>query len=186
MAYFDLKVLRESELHFMLKYACNPRLSTPSASRWKTQILGALTTPAYVRRNGDLQDHAWMRAPMFRHLYRMENVQGHDTAADHADDSGLQLSAAESLTEAAAVVTGLFAKRLARSLAVPVEDVDVNSPPYAFGIDSLVAVELLFWFSSEIRADIPVVRILGSSTIAQLGLMAAEKSDHVQGRGLLV
>lgn len=192
MMFVDHKVLRESDVHFTLKWACNPRLSTPD-SPWAAQVVAALTTPAFVRRGGVLRDHKWMRIPMFRHLYRMELQQGNNadgaTAggdSDSGENAGALLRGAKTQAEAAAAVTHLFAKRLARSLAVPVADIDVGRPAYAFGVDSLVAVELLFWFSSEIRADVPVVQILGSSTIAQLGAVAAAKSEHLQGRDLPV
>ncbi|XP_044721361.1 KR domain-containing protein [Hirsutella rhossiliensis] len=181
MTYLDHRALRESDLFFLLKYACNPLLDVPSP--WETQILGALTTPAFVRRGGLLQEHRWMHLPVFRHLYCMEE-QGHEgstaAGAEQVDGAAAQLRAAASVAEAAAAITGLFAKRLARSLAVPVEDIDIDRPPYAFGVDSLVAVELVGWFSNEIRADVPVVQILSRSTIAQLGLLAAEKSLHMQ------
>ncbi|KAG6361100.1 hypothetical protein INS49_009324 [Diaporthe citri] len=194
MMFVDHKVLREGDVHFTLKWACNPLLSTPE-SPWAAQVVAALTTPAFVRRGGVLRDHKWMRIPMFRHLYRMELQQGNNNSADGttassdadgAENAGALLRAARTQAEAAAAVTHLFAKRLARSLAVPVADIDVGRPAYAFGVDSLVAVELLFWFSSEIRADVPVVQILGSSTIAQLGAVAAAKSEHLQGRDLPV
>ncbi|KAK7747470.1 putative secondary metabolism biosynthetic enzyme [Cytospora paraplurivora] len=132
MMFVDHKVLRKGDVHLVLKWACNPRLSTP-ASPWAAQVVAGLT---------------------------------------------------RTQAAAAAVVTHLFAKRLARSLAVPVADIDVGRPAYAFGVDSLVAVELLFWFSSDVRADVPFVQILGSSTIAQLGAVAAAKSEHLQGRDL--
>lgn len=194
MMFVDHKVLRESDVHFTLKWACNPRLSTPD-SPWASQVVAALTTPAFVRRGGVLRDHKWMRIPMFRHLYRMELQQGSSTDGattgggdndDSGENAGALLRGAKTQADAAAAVTHLFAKRLARSLAVPVADIDVGRPAYAFGVDSLVAVELLFWFSSEIRADVPVVQILGSSTIAQLGAVAAAKSEHLQGRDLPV
>ncbi|KAK7714826.1 putative PKS-like protein biosynthetic cluster [Diaporthe eres] len=194
MMFVDHKVLRESDVHFTLKWACNPRLSAPPAdgSPWAAQVVAALTTPAFVRRGGVLRDHKWMRIPMFRHLYRMELQQGDGATAggddgdnsDSGENAGALLREARTQAEAAAAVTHLFARRLARSLAVPVADIDVGRPAYAFGVDSLVAVELLFWFSSEIRADVPVVQILGSSTIAQLGAVAAAKSEHLLGRDL--
>lgn len=184
LAYMDHKCVRETELHFLLKYACCSSLNKPPTA-WEAQILAALTTPAFVRRGGVLQDHSWMRTPMFKHLYRME-LEGNEAGAggEQVESAGAQLREVKSVAEGAAVVTNLFAKRLARSLAVPVEDIDVNRPPHAFSVDSLVAVELLFWFSTEIHADVPVVQILGSSTIAQLGRVAAEKSQYLQGKGL--
>lgn len=49
-----------------------------------------------------------------------------------------------------------------------------------------MAVELLCWFSREIRGDMPVVQVLGSSTIAQLGAGVAAKSEHLHGRDLVI
>lgn len=131
-----------------------------------------------------MQDHGWMRAPVFRHLYRMEldASTGQGQTEGLVPSVGLQLREAKTQVEAANVITQLFAKRLARSLDVPVEDINVNRPPHAFGVDSLVAVELIFWFSSEIHADVAVVQILGNLSIAQVCWTAAEKSDYFQGK----
>lgn len=41
---------------------------------WEPQIIVALTTPAFVRRGGVMQEHSWMRPSVFRHLYRMEFI----------------------------------------------------------------------------------------------------------------
>lgn len=187
MMFVDHKVLRERDVHFTLKYACNPRLSStaPSQTPWNSQIVVGLTTPAFVKKGGVVEDHNWMRMPLFRHLYRMEHdTAASTTAASTTENAGALLRATHSRAEAADIVTKLLAERLARSLAVPIADIDVGRPAYAFGVDSLVAIELLFWFSTEIRADIPVVQILGSSTIAQLGALAASKSEHLLGRDL--
>ncbi|KAI1341943.1 hypothetical protein F5Y15DRAFT_406440 [Xylariaceae sp. FL0016] len=186
ITYTDSKQVRESDLHFMLKWACSPVLRSQLSSPFDAQLLGALTTPAFVRRGGVVSDQGWMRFPMFRHLYQMElggpAGASASTAGQAADSPASQLQAAESLEDAAAVVTNLLARRLARSLAVPVADIDTGKAPFSFGVDSLVAVELMFWFSKEIRTEVPVVRILGNSTIAQLGRLAAEKSGYV-GKG---
>ncbi|RYO75255.1 hypothetical protein DL764_010541 [Monosporascus ibericus] len=177
MSFTDHKVLTERDVHFMLKYACSPFSKTLSS--WETQVVGALTTPAFVRRGGVLEDHGWMRMPLFGHLYQMEQEEKSTAAAARVDSTESQLRKVRSLNEAAAVVTRSLAKRLARALAVPVEDIDVKKPAFAYGVDSLVAVELQFWFSNEINADIPVIQILGNSTIAQLGWLATELSGYV-------
>ncbi|KAK6948366.1 hypothetical protein Daesc_010132 [Daldinia eschscholtzii] len=177
MTYTDHKSLSEKELHFMLKYACNPHLKTTNP--WDTQVIGAMSTPAFVRRSGIISEHGWMRMPMFQHLYRMEQDVKSAATTIQASPASTRLQSAKSLKEASTIITELLSKRLARSLAVPVEDIDINRPPHAFGVDSLVAVELLHWFVTELRSDIPVVQILGNLTIAQLGQLAAEKSEHV-------
>ncbi|KAG4222425.1 hypothetical protein PC116_g29101 [Phytophthora cactorum] len=138
-----------------------------------------MSTPAFVRRSGIIAEHGWMRMPMFQHLYRMEQDVKSAATTIQASPASTRLQSAKSLKEASTIITELLSKRLARSLAVPVEDIDINRPPHAFGVDSLVAVELLHWFVTELRSDIPVVQILGNLTIAQLGQLAAEKSEHV-------
>ncbi|KAF2012105.1 polyketide synthase [Aaosphaeria arxii CBS 175.79] len=178
MSMADHKVLTEEDLQFMVKYACSPHRQV--SSPWETQIIGALTTPSFVRRYGNVEDHIWMRMPMFCHLYQMEQENDKPTATRlQADSVESQLAKIETLNEAAAVITRSLANRLARALAVPVEDIDTNMPPFTFGVDSLVAVELMFWFSNEIRADIPVVQILGNSSVAKLGVYAAGMSEYV-------
>ena len=114
------------------------------------------------------------------HLYQMEQKEDKPTTTRlQADSVESQLAGTKTLGEAAGVVTASLVNRLARALAVPVEDIDVNMPPFTFGVDSLVAVELMFWFSNEIRADVPVVQILGNSSVAKLGLYAADLSGYV-------
>lgn len=183
MSMTDHKALTVDELHFMLKYACSPH--TRAASPWDTQVIGALTTPAFIRRCGVIEDHGWMRMPVFCHLYQMEQedkaakAKAAAAAPVQVDSVESQLAETKTLTEAAEVITRALAKRLARALAVSTKDIDISKPPFAFGVDSLVAVELIFWFSNEIRADIPVIQILGNHTIAQLGAHAAGVSGYV-------
>ncbi|KAI0383268.1 hypothetical protein F5Y04DRAFT_269991 [Hypomontagnella monticulosa] len=185
MTYTDSKYLRESDLHFMLKWACRPPTPADMESTWDAdvQLIGALTTPAFVARGGVIKDHGWMRLPIFCHLYQMEadddNKANGATAETQSDSVASQLQSAGSLEKAGAVVATFLARRLARSLAVQVESIDINRPPHVFGVDSLVAVELLHWFSTEIRAEIPVVQILGSLSIKQLGFLAAETSEYL-------
>ncbi|KAH9866810.1 hypothetical protein J1614_008503, partial [Plenodomus biglobosus] len=178
MSMANHKVLTEEDMQFMVRYACSPhvRLSSP----WETQIIGGLTTPSFVRRHGNIDDHVWMRMPVFGHMYQMEQEQEKPAATRlQADSIESQLAGTTTLNEAAGVISGSLARRLARALAVPIEDIDVNLPPCTFGVDSLVAVELMFWFSNEIRADVPVVQILGNSSIAKLGLYAARISEYI-------
>lgn len=95
------------------------------------------------------------------------------------DSVAARLSQTKTLEEASEVITTSLSYRLARALSVPVEDIDINQPPFTFGVDSLVAVELMFWFSQEAKAEVPVVQIFGGNTIAQLGSIAAGMSGHL-------
>ncbi|KAI1442930.1 hypothetical protein F5Y02DRAFT_429364 [Annulohypoxylon stygium] len=90
-----------------------------------------------------------------------DDGNGNATAAETQTDSvGSQLQSAESLEKAAA-------------------EIDTNRPPHAFGVDSLVALELVHWFSSQVKTEIPVVQILSSLSIKQLGMLAVETSEYL-------
>jgi hypothetical protein len=171
----DHKIISENDLHFILKYACSP--SIKPLSPWETQVICALTTPAFVQRRGLLKDHTWMRGTMFCHLYQMEQAEKALPEIAHASSVRSQLNSAQTLDGAAEIVVASLVEQLARTLAISVGDIDTNKPPFTFGVESLVAVELTSWFLNEISADIPVVQILGHLTIAELGFLAAKQSD---------
>jgi acyl carrier protein len=179
MSMADHKVLSESDMQFMVEYACSPHIRIQDA--WHTQVVGALTTPAFVERHGKTEDHAWMRMRVFGGMYHMEREDGREAAKASVEVDSLesQLRTSTSIGEATGLITHALASRLARALAVPVEDIDTDMPPFTFGVDSLVAVELMFWFSNEVRADVPVVQILGNASVKKLAGYAAGMSGYV-------
>lgn len=66
--------------------------------------------------------------------------------------------------------------KLKRVLQIAEEDaVDVSVALVEQGVDSLVAVEIRSWFLKEIEVDIPVLKVLGGSSIADLIATALEK-----------
>ncbi|KAF2875812.1 hypothetical protein BDV95DRAFT_603218 [Massariosphaeria phaeospora] len=178
LLYTGHDIVSESELLFLMDHICrspSPRSSSP----YNTQVLARVTTPAQVKRSGLLEEHAWMQKPLFRHLYQIDKepkgeVQQHGVRTDY----GKLIREATSLAQAGEIATAGLTKRLSRSLSVPEEDVDEHKPAHAFGVDSQVAVELQFWFSNEMRADLTVLLILDGNTIWELGLPAAGKSEH--------
>lgn len=65
---------------------------------------------------------------------------------------------------------------LKRILRIPQEDsVDLSLALVEQGVDSLVAVEVRSWFLKEIDVDIPVLKVLGGSSILDLLDTAVEK-----------
>lgn len=77
--------------------------------------------------------------------------------------------------EAGEIIATAIARRLSLALSVPEEDVDVT-----FGVDSLVAVELRFWFANEVKAELSVFNILANRSILELGHHAASKCQYLQ------
>lgn len=172
-----LDILREKELHSVVDWACDPARTV--SSQWCTQVLTAVGKPARLRSRGQ-ELLPYMRRPLYRHLHLVgESSSGPTTATSgNKIDYGALIRGAETQEDAGAVVAHALAKRLSRALSVPEEDIDLSRPAHSFGVDSLVAVELRFWFGNEIKADISVFNILGNNSIADLGMLAAGKSEY--------
>jgi hypothetical protein len=51
---------------------------------------------------------------------------------------------------------------------------------YAYGVDSLVAVEVSYWLLKEFNAQVAVFEILSSESIAALRFLVASKTQYQQ------
>ncbi|KAH8707077.1 hypothetical protein GQ44DRAFT_831130 [Phaeosphaeriaceae sp. PMI808] len=180
LSYTSHDVIDEQDILFMMERACSaPSSSSSSSSAWESQWLSALTTPAQVAKSGLVKEHAWMQKPMFRHLFQMDRTAA--SVASDPDVPGFEalIKATQTLDEAREVIASALVSRLSRSLMVPLEDIDVHMPMYKYGVDSLVAIEIQFWFSREIKTKVSVLQMLSGSTIAELSLIAAEGCEYL-------
>ncbi|VUC29503.1 unnamed protein product [Clonostachys rosea] len=148
----DHKLMKQSDLHFMLKYAYSP--SNRFQSPYETRLFCALTTPAFIERRGFLKIHARMHTPILCQLYWMESAKGMGPEVVKVNSVRSQLI--KSLGEVSNWPNAYYVAN----------DIDVDRPPFTFGVDELVAVELMTWFLNEIGADVPVVQILGNSIVS--------------------
>lgn len=176
------EVLREDELHNIVDWACHPDRYASISSPWASQVLTALDRPAAaLAHNKPLQPY--MSRPMYRHLHQMGDPSSPTTTSStekQTTNYGAQLRAAASLPEAGRIVASALAHRLSQALSVPQEDIDTARPAHSFGVDSLVAVELRFWFAREIQSELGVFNILANVSIEELGVQAAEKSKFCE------
>lgn len=53
--------------------------------------------------------------------------------------------------------------------------IDHDTPLVELGIDSLVAVEVRSWFLKELKVDIPVLKVVGGSSLAEICELAMKK-----------
>jgi acyl carrier protein len=109
----------------------------------------------------------WHRDPRFSHHI----VDSHDTPQMHIpgssqtlkqvlDDSSTETEIIDSLQRA-------FATHLESMLHLPPGSVSPDASIIDLGVDSLVAVEIRSWFLKEVDKDVPVLKILGGSSIAK-------------------
>ncbi|KAL8893752.1 MAG: hypothetical protein Q9192_004960 [Flavoplaca navasiana] len=92
----------------------------------------------------------------------------------HAFRTSSEKTLKEKLTDASGpddallILEGALLAYLASSLKLSIESIYANVPVIDLGIDSLVAVEIRNWIFSEAGHDVPVLKILGGSSVRQI------------------
>ena len=175
--------IREIELHAILDYHCNPALPLPSPLH--SQVIVGIELPTNLQAKG-MEEPYWMHRPMFSHLYEMQDEVSTTTTTNSTPSPAAAINYADLLRNADCladasdlIVDGLRTK-LATTLAMAKENIDVTRPMYTYGVDSLTAVEVRTWFRRVVGADVAVFEILGNESIASLGVAVARKSRFVK------
>lgn len=55
------------------------------------------------------------------------------------------------------------------------QSIDHEAPLVELGVDSLIAVEVRSWFLKALKADIPVLKVVGGASLVELCQSALEK-----------
>lgn len=76
------------------------------------------------------------------------------------------------------ILDGLLDK-ISRILSMDVADLDPVQPLIAYGVDSLVSVELRSWLARKMQAELSVFDITSILSISQVAAMAMERSRLV-------
>ncbi|PWY77825.1 hypothetical protein BO83DRAFT_406874 [Aspergillus eucalypticola CBS 122712] len=129
---------------------------------------GELITGCAPKVLSDITRNRYRSDIRFSHI-NLERVNGQAGAG--AGDSSIRglLKQAVSMEEVEGVVLNAFTARLKTLLRMSTEQpLDVNSSLVAQGIDSLVAIDIREWFDRELEIDMPVIKILGGSSIVTL------------------
>lgn len=71
--------------------------------------------------------------------------------------------------------TESFSAKLRVILQISEPTIDHDAPLVELGVDSLVAVEVRSWFLKELKVDIPVLKVVGGASSAELCQRALEK-----------
>ena len=122
----------------------------------------------------------WSADPKFSHITRGTQLDG-VKIADKNDLVAIRDSVkqASSLAQIQVIIEGALVGKLASVSMTPVEDVDLQKPMAAYGMDSLVAVEMRNWITNEMAANIPALEFLASSSLAGLAKVIMKKSTLI-------
>ncbi|KAK0625498.1 hypothetical protein B0T17DRAFT_591051 [Bombardia bombarda] len=77
--------------------------------------------------------------------------------------------------------SGPWRPKLARALSIAADDVQQSKQLSNYGVDSLMAVELRNWIARDFGVNVAVFEIMGSSRIAAIGALIAQKGDMKDG-----
>lgn len=168
-----IATMAPKELHALMDYYCDP--SERSISHTNCQPILGIITPTELRARG-FDQHEYLYEPAWRPLWNIRINSNGPGGSDAIEDFTALFKAAVTPNDATDVIIRAMIKKLARSLAVPEEDIDVEQALSTYGVDSLVGVELRNWFSRVFVAEMAVFDILGGGTLAAVAKLAAERS----------
>ncbi|KAJ2984537.1 hypothetical protein NUW58_g6008 [Xylaria curta] len=174
--------IEEAEFLSLLDICCDPSYHPVGH---QCQMVMGLETPASLLARS-LEPPEVLQRPLFARFSQLpsQSSSSSDGTAGGADAARL-FRQAESAAERALVVVEALSKRLARTLSIKLEDVDTHQALHAYGVDSLIAVELRNWLAKEFAADVPIFEIVSGKTVEAVGELVA-KTSRIEKRPSVV
>ena len=161
--------VKQADLFALLEYHCDPLLQIPTRPLESQVLIGVDFPQAILARGGEIP--TMMKRPHFRATWNVSNSRPEiDDSETTATDVAQELTKAKSLQCAGEIISKALIERLSSALGVPIESLDSSKPLHAYGVDSLVAVELRNWCKQKLDADIAVFEILGEATFQDIGI----------------
>lgn len=174
------EAMREEEYHAMLDELCDPHREQPSVL--KAQISLGFQIPETLVSKG-IEVPLWMHDPLFKQLHQIRTMGGSGHSTEDSVNYSLLLAAVESHDAATDIIYDAIVWKLSKALNIEPQDVDPSKPLHAFGVDSLVAVELRTWLLKEVGAEVAVFDLMGGTTIRAVASMVATRSSFVRAVG---
>jgi hypothetical protein len=120
----------------------------------------------------------WMQDPLFSQFGQLET----DVAVDQGGLAVKEvkyatlIAGAASLAEAEGVVLEALLLKLSRVLSVDLSNLDPSKPLHAYGVDSLVAVDVRSWMLKDLGSEVSVFDMNSKASINHLAKTATDKN----------
>lgn len=141
--------------------------------------IGINTGPSAEGHDAILAREARFDALRYRASSSSKGGSGGSKAGGAPDSLAAKLSSASSLDEATAEIVQALVKKLVDIFMIPVEEVVPSKSMAAFGVDSLVAVELRNMLALQAGAEVSIFDIMQSPSLAAFAMVVASKSAFV-------
>ncbi|KAI1806439.1 hypothetical protein F4811DRAFT_510997 [Daldinia bambusicola] len=175
----DMQQTDDTELFALLTLGCDPTKELPTS-----QVLFGLRTPADALAQGRTP-----AAILDRPLYAAFSwVVGSGSGSDNTSTSSqlapdqqaaALFNQAKDSEERIQVVLLTLASKLARAMSIAPEDVEPSKPLSAYGVDSLMAVQVRNWINREFSSPVGVFEIMGGVSITGIAEAVVAKSTAV-------
>jgi acyl carrier protein len=83
--------------------------------------------------------------------------------------------------EAIDLVHGWFRSKVGKLLGISPDDIDMSKPAHAYGIDSLVSIDLKNWIKQKLGANMQIFNVLGNMSLQDLSRQATLQSSFDNG-----
>lgn len=175
-------IVRADEFYALMKSAITGY--SHGGNRVPTQIVTGVGSGGLNKANraaGAKVDYYWLNeSPRMSYLRQLDL---HSTLqAEEGDEMGElkgSLTAVTTHAQATDLIQNAVASKLAKSMMIAVDEIDVNRPVSSYGVDSLVAAEMRNWCFRDLKADISVFELLSGNSIMMLADKIANKSALV-------
>ncbi|TPX06876.1 uncharacterized protein E0L32_002372 [Thyridium curvatum] len=155
--------ISESDLHQLFAEAI--AACKTDSGRHSDIVTGVRTLQAE-----DMNKAFWAANLKFSHFIRDAGTgnQADDGEVDKVSVK-TKLLEVNSVDEAANIIRAVLTSKLNKTLQYPADqEIPDSTPLIDMGIDSLIAVEVRTWFLQELEVDMPMLKILGGSTIVDM------------------
>ncbi|KAJ5087235.1 polyketide synthase [Penicillium angulare] len=144
------------------------------------QIISGLPTAGILHRE-KLEKPFYIDDPRFAILNKL-HLDGIESKEETTEFLEFKLGQCQSLQDVSDVTTAAVCERLARGLQTDVGNIDASKPLHAYGVDSLMAVDIRTWALAEAKAEIALFDVLSGISIAGLARKIAAISKAVSER----
>lgn len=130
-----------------------------------------------IKKHLDIDERpAWLTDPRCSHLTPLKVVKKEERINSSSQVNIKKLIETTQIEdEAIPLLQDACCAKLESMMQLPAGSIDIHRSLIDLGIDSLVAVEVRMWFLKELGTDIPVLKILGGDSVAQICVTAAKQ-----------
>ena len=172
---WELMVVPPAQVLSIIKSAISGHVT--SGIPMPPQFATVMGTGGELQQTKLIKTRDWFNDPKFFYLAQLDvqrNISRSETGG--APDVKTALASATSLAQAAEIVEDALAMKLAHSMSMAPEDLDSSKPVSAYGVDSLVSMEIRNWIGGALKSNTALFDVLDSGPIEDLAAKIAENS----------